>query len=121
MKEECSLPSSILGFDFFLTHSCNFSKDSTTKEYVMSILGNHTIPLEFNHLPRAINVAQVTPTSKKTLVDEKEIKITNTDCIPRAEQIVPNPLLTKIFKTSQKATERIAAYCNVLQVKKGKI
>ena len=121
MKEECSLPSSILGFNFFLTHSCNFSKDNKTKENVMSILGNHTIPLEFNHLPHAINVAQVTPTPKKTSIDETEIKITNTDCIPMAEQIVPSPLLTKIFKTSQKATERITAYCNVLQVKKKKI
>ena len=87
----------------------------------MSILGSPTIPLELNHFPRAINVTQVTPTYKKTSVDKKEIKVTNTDCIPMEEQIVPNPLLTKIFKTSQKATEKIAAYWNVLQVKKRKI
>ena len=84
----------------------------------MSILGPHTIPLEFNHLPRTINVTQITPTSKKTLVEEKEIKIKNTDCISLEEQIVQNPLLTKIFNTTQKTTVRITAYCKVLQVKK---
>ena len=106
MKKETSLPSSILGFIFFITHSCNFIKDEKPGKYTMSILNYHTIPLEFNTLPRAINVVQTTPMSKEIFAEGKEIKIINTDCIPLEDQIVPNPLLKKNSKLPKKATEK---------------
>ena len=114
----------MLGIDFFISHTCNFSKDPESGNYTMSILnGNHTILLEFNTLPpsTSINVAQTMVTKKETIIDTDKNNVSNVDSIPLQDQIIPNPLLKKIFGTTKKAIENITAFCNVLQTKKHKI
>ena len=57
---------------------------------------------------------------KETIIDTDKNNVSNVDSIPLQDQIIPNPLLKKIFGTTKRATEKIATYCNVLQTKKHK-
>ena len=122
-KNTVNLPGSILGFDFFISHYCNFNWYKVTGDYVMTILNEcQEIPLEFRELQDiSTNIAQSSnPDTEIKIEDDKQLT-SNIDCIPLKHQIIPSPLLFKIFGSTEKAHEKITRYCNVININSKKV
>ena len=71
----------------------------------MSILNeNHTIPHEFHNMPFLLSthVAKTTAPDNDATTETEKSNTGNIDCIPLKDQIIPNPLLKKIFGTAEK-------------------
>ena len=55
-KNHVNLNSSLLGFEFFMEHHCNFSHDPQNNQHLLKIKPNIVIPLTLASVPHAAHL-----------------------------------------------------------------